>query len=317
MQLPPGSGFGELSFNADGNHSRRSAGVISDGNHGQSKVYSDDNQEYIASDVAVLLLIPREVYLAEMFGRDINKHQTKEKVDFLKSSFVFSVWSVDQLVFLSYEMRKLDFSAGHLIVEQGDKNETIWIIKSGSVQISVKVEKRGTKSPKKKLVDIATLSANDVFGIVEALDGSSKMRCNVKSISDVELFVISSKALISFLPQVPRTRLMFKKVARNRVSWEELRIDFARKFPDMKLNLTSKFQKSMSDYQLSQKMALTDSEIRQRKKRSLVLFKCLRDARASYRLYLNKRQTAPMQFVQQVRLIHNTTITNASTCTNN
>ena len=37
-QLPPGSSFGELSFNANGIHSRRNAGVVSDGSHGQSKV---------------------------------------------------------------------------------------------------------------------------------------------------------------------------------------------------------------------------------------------------------------------------------------
>ena len=305
VQLPPGSGFGELSFNADGKHSKRSAGVVSDGSHGQSKVYSDDNREHEASDVAVLLLIPGTVYLKEMFGRDINKHQTKEKVDFLKSSFIFSVWSVDQLVFLSHEMRKLEYSSGSKIVNQGEKNENTWIIKNGTVQIFVEVERRRQLRPSnadKYLVNIATLSANDLFGIVEALEGSTKMRCSVKALSDVEVFVISSKALISFLPQVPRTRLMLQKVARNRVSWEELRIDFARKFPNIKLCLTPNFQKTLSDYHLSQEMALTDTEIKQRKKRSLVLFKCLRDARASYRMYLKTREDHPTRFVQKVTM---------------
>lgn len=78
-QLPPGESFGELSFNGDGNHSRRNAGVISDGNHGeahtlrkQSNSQSAHQNEIIdASDVCVLFLIPEEVYMREMYASEL------------------------------------------------------------------------------------------------------------------------------------------------------------------------------------------------------------------------------------------------------
>jgi hypothetical protein len=77
--------FGELSFNVNYQHSRRNAGVVSDGNHGQSRVQiqhtSDGNvNEIDASNVAILLLIPEKTYMAELYTRHASKHQTKEKV---------------------------------------------------------------------------------------------------------------------------------------------------------------------------------------------------------------------------------------------
>ena len=79
--------FGELSFNADYKHSKRNAGIISDGNHGQTRVVcksrmtkAEGGSEMEASNVAVLLLIPEKIYMEEMFTRHASKHETKEKV---------------------------------------------------------------------------------------------------------------------------------------------------------------------------------------------------------------------------------------------
>ena len=54
--------FGELSFNADGVHTRRNAGVVSDGNHGQTRVqvqtgiFTASGMDKVeASNVCVLL----------------------------------------------------------------------------------------------------------------------------------------------------------------------------------------------------------------------------------------------------------------------
>lgn len=78
--------FGELSFNANYEHSRRNAGVVSDGNHGQSRVQiqlkSDGSvNEIDASNIAILLLIPEKTYMTELYTRHASKHQTKEKVN--------------------------------------------------------------------------------------------------------------------------------------------------------------------------------------------------------------------------------------------
>jgi len=86
--ITPTASFGELSFNANQNHSRRNAGVVSDGNLGQTRVQlqssplkGDSNQsEASASNVAILLLIPEKTYMEELYTRHASKHQTKEKV---------------------------------------------------------------------------------------------------------------------------------------------------------------------------------------------------------------------------------------------
>ena len=156
------------------------------------------------------------------------------------------------------------------------------------------------KHGENKDIEIANLDPHDLFGIVEALTNSKRMKCSASAISDVELYALSSKALVSYLPQVPRTRLMLERLMKNRSSWEEIRVDFARKFPTMNLSVSPKFQKRLSAYQLTQKMALTDREIKQRKKRSLILFKHLRDARAAYRLYIHKYLTKPPHIRKKV-----------------
>ena len=86
-QLPPGESFGELSFNGDGDHSRRNAGVISDGCHGEARIIQKQSSastpnEVEASDRCVLLLIPEKCYMREMFARHAAKHQTKGKAQF-------------------------------------------------------------------------------------------------------------------------------------------------------------------------------------------------------------------------------------------
>lgn len=89
--------FGELSFNANQNHSRRNAGIVSDGNHGQTRVQlqssplkGDSNQgETSASNVAILLLIPEKTYMEELYTRHASKHQTKEKVRLGSTSLPF------------------------------------------------------------------------------------------------------------------------------------------------------------------------------------------------------------------------------------
>jgi hypothetical protein len=50
-----------------------------------------------ASDVCILLLIPEQVYMSEMFARHSAKHQTKDKISFLKETLLFKHWTMDQL----------------------------------------------------------------------------------------------------------------------------------------------------------------------------------------------------------------------------
>lgn len=56
--------------------------------------------------------------MEEMFALHASKNQTKEKIKFLKKSFLFSSWSMDQLVKLAYSMKRKEFARGHVLAKQ-------------------------------------------------------------------------------------------------------------------------------------------------------------------------------------------------------
>lgn len=70
-----------------------------------------------ASDVAVLLCIPEALYMKELFPRHAAKHLTKEKLDLLRSSFLFQHWTTDQLIKLAYmyATKKKTYTEGTVI----------------------------------------------------------------------------------------------------------------------------------------------------------------------------------------------------------
>jgi len=185
-QLSPGESFGELSFNRDGDHSRRNTGIISDGCHGEAKTIGNQTSpstpnESKISDKCILLLIHERCYMREMYARHSAKHQTKDKICLLKSSLLFQHWTIDCLVKVAYVMQKRCFEKGSTIIQQGERMEHLWIINDGTVRIIQKgirndvKSKNGRKQSKQLLsVDIADLGAKDLIGLIECVDESVK-----------------------------------------------------------------------------------------------------------------------------------------------
>ena len=206
VQLPPGASFGELSFNADYNHSKRNAGVISDGSHGQTRVQisnplmsgkgvedsligsggnSNGITEIEASNIAVLLLIPEYAYMQEMFPRHTKKHQTNDKIAFLKKSIIFGHWPMDQLVKMAYAMKQKVYQKGIVLARQGNRADFVSIVRKGKIKISLfpndarqlasgaNLSSPSVQAPllgtSERHIDISELGVNDMFGLVEVL----------------------------------------------------------------------------------------------------------------------------------------------------
>lgn len=274
--LSPGDSFGELSFNADGNHSVRNAGVISDGRHGEARVVrkhtsSLATKEVDVSDSCVLLLIPARCYMSHMFARDSAKHQTKDKLNLLKGSPPFQHWSMDQLVKLAYAMKKKSFEKGSVIIQQGERMENLWIIQEGRVRISHNVippssidtiqqgiRSGGRKQPKEPItVDVANLGANDAIGLVESIEESislKKSNRNAIALVATEVFFVPLSFFKPFLKD-SRTHAVVEQVAERRTTWELLRKDYAIKFPKMSMKLPKDVE-SMSKYCMCRKSSL-------------------------------------------------------------
>lgn len=330
-QLAPGESFGELSFNEDYKHSKRNAGVISDGNHGQTRIPlvlspssavavsnssscsepkgvssgAGAERELETSDVAILLLIPEKTYMTEMFGLHATRHQMKDKIAYLKTSPLFEHWSFDQQVQMAYSMKKVTYEKGSVIAQEGDRVDQVWIIKKGRVLVSTHMsnsavtaatKKAGTKMTASKKnsegnsnsnthtkIEIADLTSGDMFGLVEVITGTKKMKRTFlaaaspqskskaqsqtsptssspssSSSSLIELFIISSTKFSSFLRQDPKINSMLEGIVQNRISWENWRKQFSMKFPTMPKSLPKKADE-MSKYSITRFMGASSS----------------------------------------------------------
>lgn len=323
-QLPPGSSFGELSFNENGIHSPRNAGVVSDGSHGQSRVmvridgsrFSGGKTtggeattgglvEVEASEVAVLLCIPEALYMKELFPRHAAKHSTKEKLDFLRSSFLFQHWTGDQLIKLAYAMKTKTYAEGTVIANEGEHIEFVHMIRKGRVTVRSAVKggnknSVGSKRPlgsaegdnDKKIpspsetprnVDIAILGDGDVVGLVEAATRSKKMRRTIVATKCTDTFVVPIYKFLHILTNQDKTKDLIQKMADKRKHWESLRLDYAAKFPTMPRNLPKDWEQ-MSLYILHPDSVLTEAERRQQNENQTLVSCKLREARAFYRV---------------------------------
>ena len=112
-----------------------------------------------------------------------------------------------QLLNVAYNMKKKSFERGEKIVEQGERMESAWLIKEGSVRISHKVvppnsfeeiqqglsngKRAGGRTELKQVVsiDLADLGTSDIVGLVELLDESAKKsQREVIAVTNTDMF---------------------------------------------------------------------------------------------------------------------------------
>lgn len=271
VSLIQGAGFGELSFNENGIHSKRNATVISEGSLGQARVEteitkSDGSQdETNASNVAVLLLIPEQTYMRVLYTKHSSKHQTKNKISFLRQCILFQDWSYDDLVKISFAMRKRKYGKGSIIINQGDRFDKIFMLSNGTIHISLKMTKTSNKSlsntekDKDVIIEIAELSwtDHDIFGIEEMMNGSKKYKRQATALTDVETYFVDASDFLSFFKHNPESIQHMRNLVGIRNSWENLRIDFSQKFS---ASIPLKLPKNaieLSNYSLSKSSILS------------------------------------------------------------
>ncbi len=274
----------------------------------------------VSSKWTVLLLIPEASYMKELFPRHAAKHLTKEKLDLLRSSFLFQHWTTDQLIKLAYAMKKKSYIDGAVIACEGQQIEFLYMIQRGRVMVRSAI-KGGTSNNKNSTgtgstnyeykrpldsdrgsnniknippetpqnVDIAILGDGDVICLVEAATKSKKMRRTIVAVTETtDTFVIPMyKFLHTFLAHQEKTKKLIHKMADKRRHWESLRLDYAIKFPSMPRKLPKDW-KQMSLYVLHPDSVLTAVERRQQKEKQALVSRKLREARSLYRVAMTE-----------------------------
>jgi CRP-like cAMP-binding protein len=140
---------------------------------------------------------------------------------------------MDELFKLAYTMKKKHYAKGSVILNQGDRVDSVAIVKKGSVKISHKMIKQRKKKAQLRggkrgsiqqlnqnfsesteiSVDIAEISSHDLIGIVEATT-SKKTRNVALAQSHVELFFVQTTSFIALLQQEKKTLKQLEKLGK-------------------------------------------------------------------------------------------------------
>lgn len=117
-----------------------------------------------------------------------------ESILFLKKNPLFSSMNTQELKAVASICKSLDFSEGEPIVTQGDVGETMFLIKSGSVDVS--------HSDGEKEVKLATLDAGEGFGEMSMFDAELRS-ATVTAATNCSLLAIDGKDMTDILNSNP------------------------------------------------------------------------------------------------------------------
>lgn len=109
----------------------------------------------------------------------------------LRKVKAFSVLSNIELLKISSQMRTFDFKAGTTLVNQGESANLFFIVREGSVEVSVKKFFFWEKK-------VATLNSGDFFG-ESVLVSNSKRTATVTALTDTTCFVLLKPSFQSAL----------------------------------------------------------------------------------------------------------------------
>jgi cAMP-dependent protein kinase regulator len=100
------------------------------------------------------------------------------------------------------------FKAGEVVIAEGDESDSLFMIKSGRVEVS-------TQQPGSGKLDLAELKEGDFFGEVAVITGKPRT-ATVSSLSDLELMELSKKDLMSCFNKYPKVKEILDRYLKSR-----------------------------------------------------------------------------------------------------
>jgi hypothetical protein len=215
-------------------------------------------------------------------------------MDFLKESFVFNQWPMDQIVKLAYAMKQRECGKGEVFAKEGGLVEYTWFIVTGKVKITTQYEvpieeslqltKKGMSlraafaSKEKADVEVAYVRDKDMLGLVELANRFRKQRRTFTAVEPTTMYFAETDVLTKLLQGQPKTKELVAKLAQTRRDWESLRKHYLEAYPSLNPTLPVAW-KDMSKYILQRESGMTRQEIKARKEKSYEIFRRLREAR--------------------------------------
>jgi CRP/FNR family transcriptional regulator, cyclic AMP receptor protein len=131
--------------------------------------------------------------------------------DFLRNVTLFVEFDADELEHLARSLHRSHFNVGDLILEEGNANRALHIVRSGRLRVSRQVDERE--------VALCDLGEGQTFGELSIIeDGVAS--ASLRAITETDVLSISMNDLADFLRQKPAAAAKF---------WREIAIDLRRR----------------------------------------------------------------------------------------
>lgn len=131
--------------------------------------------------------------------------------DFLRTVPLFVEFESDELEHLRRGLHRTHFAPGDVILEEGNANRALHIVRSGRIRVTRKVQDREVS-----LCDLVTGQTFGELSIIE--DGVAS--ASLRAVSETEVLSISMNDLAEFLRAKPSAAAKF---------WREIAIDLRRR----------------------------------------------------------------------------------------
>ncbi|MCP4352560.1 MAG: ABC transporter substrate-binding protein [Desulfobacterales bacterium] len=140
------------------------------------------------------------------------KQRKKEKISkplaILQELYIFQPFSDDARAYLSNRMRQRFFPEGEIVVRQGDKGDSLFIIVEGTLGVWVELEDG-------KSIEVARLGAGNFFGEMALLTGEPRA-ATIISITDTYVFEITKKDISPLIEKQPQISWAISEVLSER-----------------------------------------------------------------------------------------------------
>lgn len=134
-----------------------------------------------------------------------------EDQGFLSSVTLFVEFDADELAHLRRSLHSSTFAPGDVILEEGNANRALHVVKSGRIRVTRKVQDREVS-----LCDLVTGQTFGELSIIE--DGVAS--ATLRAVTDTEVMSISMSDLAQFLREKPNAAAKF---------WREIALDLRRR----------------------------------------------------------------------------------------
>ncbi|MCP4352163.1 MAG: ABC transporter substrate-binding protein [Desulfobacterales bacterium] len=139
-------------------------------------------------------------------GRSTGK--TVTPLALLQEIDIFQPLAYDAKVYLSKKMRNQSFPPGHIIVQQDDIGDSLFIVAEGVVDVMMEYEQTGT-------IDIARMGAGSFFGEMALLTGEHR-NATIISVTDTYLFEITKEDIAPLIEEQAEVSELLSKVLAER-----------------------------------------------------------------------------------------------------